>query len=188
MNYLKISRADVANGPGVRCVLWVSGCDIHCPGCHNPESWCFEAGEAFTESAYQEMHEILSRPFIDGCTISGGHPLAPVNRKMVLKIVKRLREDFPNKTIWLYTGYELDEYDVLSDSDEIIPQIVRLCDVVVDGPYIAKQRNIALEFRGSKNQRLIDVKESREKGRIIQWRKKKQWQLVISKFMTSRSQ
>lgn len=173
MNYLKISRADVANGPGVRCVLWVSGCDVKCPGCHNPESHCYEAGQLFDEKAYQEMAEILSRPFIDGITISGGHPLAPSNRDTVLKIIKRLREDFPTKSIWLYTGYTLDEFDVLSDSEEIIPQIVRMCDVVVDGPYIAKQRNVSLEFRGSKNQRLIDVKESREKDRIIQWRKKK---------------
>lgn len=173
MNYLKISRADVANGPGVRCVLWVSGCDLRCPGCHNPDSHCFEAGQLFDEAAYQETVEILSRPFIDGLTLSGGHPFAPGNAECCYKICQRLREDLPNKTIWGYCGYTLTIDDICGEASNKVRRLAQICDVVVDGPFFKDERDITLKFRGSRNQRLIDIKKSRAAHEIILWEENK---------------
>lgn len=175
MNYIKISKCDIANGPGVRCVLWVSGCRLACPGCHNPETHDFNAGQPFDEAAYQKIREIMNRPFIDGITLSGGHPLDPNNVEEVCGIVERLREEFHDtKTIWLYSGYEWETFsDILSDSvsygDTYIYRLISNCDVVVDGPYVESQRDITLKFRGSRNQRLIDVKKTIAENRVVLW-------------------
>ena len=172
MNYIKITKNDIANGRGVRCVLWVSGCDVHCKGCHNPESWDFCAGKSFDEMAMKELVEALSRPWIKGLTISGGHPLAYNNLPDVYQICKTVKEQLPEKDIWLYTGYELRAHDfdksvdIGWDNALLMNHILAMCDVVVDGPYKEELRDISLKFRGSSNQRIIDVKKTIENSSI----------------------
>ena len=162
MNYIKITKNDIANGPGVRCVLWVAGCDLHCVGCHNPSTWDFNAGQPFNANAKNELFEILSKPYIQGLSISGGHPLDSHNLEDVLALVKEVKTKFPAKDIWLYTGYLYEELYYRE-----ISRILLYIDVLVDGPYIEEQRDITLTFRGSRNQRLIDVKETLKQGKVI---------------------
>lgn len=170
MNYLGIDKASINNGPGVRVVLWVSGCRIHCKGCQNPESWNFNSGKLFDELAKQELFNALDKSYIQGVTFSGGHPLENENVKDIYDLAIEIKDKFPDKDIWLYTGYRLG--DILNDASEDICTILRrktisMCDVIVDGPYIEEQRDITLKFRGSANQRLIDVKESIRQNKII---------------------
>jgi anaerobic ribonucleoside-triphosphate reductase activating protein len=169
MNYLGIDKASISNGPGVRVVLWVSGCTLHCKGCQNPESWDFNAGKLFDDYAKQELFEALNKPYIQGITISGGHPLERKNARHIRNLIMEIKDKFPNKDIWLYTGYRLLESDFKPPQFDIIMPNEALwnCDVIVDGQYIEEQRDITLAFRGSKNQRLIDVKETLKQGKII---------------------
>ena len=161
MNYLGIDKSSISNGPGVRVVLWVSGCKIHCKGCQNPESWDFCAGKLFDKNAEQELFNALSKPYIRGLTISGGNPLdVPCE---IFHLINKVKSKFPNKDIWLYSGYT---YDEIHSSRERFKGILGI-DVLVDGPYIEEQRDIALKFRGSKNQRLIDVKETLKQGEVV---------------------
>lgn len=180
MNYLGIEKSSISNGPGVRVVLWVAGCSIHCKGCQNPESWNFNAGKLFDGDAKQKLFEVLSKSYIQGITFSGGHPLEPENIHGIRILIEEIKDKFPDKDIWLYTGYNL---DYISPCFQVMPpqtytleqaklmcdvfDVFSLCDVVVDGPYIEEQRDITLKFRGSKNQRIIDVKETLKQGRII---------------------
>ena len=176
MNYEKIDKCSVSNGLGVRTVLWVSGCDIHCRNCQNPQTWDFNSGIPFTEDTMQEILYELTKPYIKGLTLSGGHPLAPQNLTEVYKIVKRVKMVFPDKDIWIYTGYtweqiiEMDkfyeDYEVNSPSPL---DVVKLCDVLVDGAYIDELRDISLQFRGSSNQRIIDVEKTLEKNEVVLW-------------------
>ena len=159
MNYLGIDKSSISNGPGVRVVLWVSGCTLHCKGCQNPESWDFCAGKLFDEEAKQKLFEALNKPYIQGITFSGGHPLEMDNRNKVYQLCKEIKKNFPTKDIWLYTGYTLEDLQSYT--------ILEYIDVLVDGPYIEEQRDITLKFRGSKNQRLINVKETLKQGKII---------------------
>lgn len=161
MNYLGIDKSSISNGPGVRVVLWVAGCKIHCKGCQNPESWDFCAGKLFDENAKQELFNALSKPYIRGITISGGNPLDTLNEIFIL--LNEIKSKFPDKDVWLYSGYT---YDEIRSSRERFKQILNV-DVLVDGPYIEEQRDITLAFRGSKNQRLIDVQETLKQGTII---------------------
>jgi len=173
MNYLQIDKASIGNGPGVRVVLWVAGCSIRCKGCQNPESWNLHAGKLFDEEARQQLFEALSKPYIKGCTFSGGHPLEYENLPDVYNLIKEVRTKLPEKDIWLYTGYTLsindfdNTVDICWDNGLLLNYILAMCDVVVDGPYIEDQRDITLKFRGSRNQRLIDVKETLNQGEII---------------------
>ena len=166
MNYLGISKCSIADGTGVRVVLWVSGCNIHCDNCHNPESWDFNAGKLFDNSAKEELFNALSKPWVQGLTLSGGHPLEYENLPVVYDIVKEEKEKFPNKDIWLYTGYTLSindfntSVDIGWDNGLLRNYILAMCDTVVDGPYIESLRDISLKFRGSSNQRVIDVRET----------------------------
>ena len=175
MNYIKINKCDIANGNGVRCVLWVSGCDVHCKGCHNPESWDFDAGQVFDGAAMDELLKALDHPWIKGLTLSGGHPLAHPNLNVVYTILKTVRRKFPDKDIWLYTGYTLNVSDfVIADdynnsTQDLRKRIISMCDVVVDGNYDETLRDISLRFRGSSNQRLIDVKRTVKEKKIIPW-------------------
>ena len=176
MNYEKIDKCSVSNGTGVRTVLWVSGCDIHCRNCQNPQTWDFNSGIPFTEDTMQEILYELTKPYIKGLTLSGGHPLDSHNLPEVYKIVKRVKMVFPDKDIWIYTGYtweqiiEMDksyeDYEVNSPSPL---DVAKLCDVLVDGAYIDELRDISLAFRGSSNQRIIDVKKTLEKGKVVLW-------------------
>lgn len=180
MNYLQIDKASINNGPGVRVVLWVSGCTLHCKGCQNPESWNFNAGKLFDLAAKQELFDALSKPYISGITFSGGHPLERENIAAIHNLITRIRVGFPEKDIWLYTGWELTIdnftgkkdtcYNVEFGQDSFIcsrSALLSMCDVIVDGPYIEEQRDVTLKFRGSANQRLINVKETLEQGKII---------------------
>ncbi len=162
MNYIKITKNDIANGPGVRCVLWVAGCDLGCKNCQNPSTWDFNSGKLFDKDAKEELFRILNKPYIQGLTISGGHPLALKNFDIVLNLVKEVKSKFPSKDIWLYTGYTYEELYYKG-----ISRILLYVDVLVDGPYIEAQRDISLQWRGSKNQRIIDVKETLKQGKVI---------------------
>lgn len=182
MNYLKIEHEDVCNGIGLRVVLWLSGCSHHCYNCQNPQTWNPDSGIQFDESAKQEIFTELSKDYISGITFSGGDPLYEYNLDEVLKLVQEIRISFPEKTIWLYTGFEWNQImnmqvmqpifsckDLESKIQNILKrqEIIKQCDVLVDGAYIDEQRNLSLKFRGSKNQHVIDVKQSLAQNKMI---------------------
>ena len=180
MNYHKIEKTSIANGVGVRCVLWVSGCSLRCKGCHNPQTWAFDSGNLFDDAAKQEFFEALDKSYIKGCTFSGGHPLEYENLPYVYVLVKECKERFPEKDIWLYTGYTLSmsdfdtSADICCDKSLLTSRILAMCDVVVDGPYVEELRDITLAYRGSKNQRLIDVKQSIKQNEIVLYEPRKE--------------
>lgn len=173
MNYLGINKCSIADGPGVRVVLWVSGCNVHCNNCQNPQSWDFNAGEQFDDLAKQKLFDALNKPWVQGLTLSGGHPLEYENLPEVYQIINEFRGKFHDKDIWLYTGYALTindfdtSVDVCFDNGLLTNYILAMCDVVVDGPYIDSMRDITLPFRGSTNQRLIDVHETIKQQEIV---------------------
>lgn len=165
MNYHNIKTDDMLNGDGLRVTCWISGCSIGCFNCHNPQTWDFNSGIPFIEETMQEILYDLSKPYIKGLTLSGGHPLDPQNAHEVLKIVKRVKMVFPNKDIWIYSGYEWN-YII---QDETLREILKYTDVLVDGAYVDELRDISLPFRGSSNQRIICVKQSLEQNKVILW-------------------
>mgnify|MGYP004446675193 CR=1 FL=1 len=177
MNYLKIEHEDVCNGIGLRVVLWLSGCSHHCYNCQNPQTWNPDSGIQFDESAKQEIFTELSKDYISGITFSGGDPLYEYNLDEVLKLVQEIRISFPEKTIWLYTGYNFDllkleynEYKLYAANPTISPvrwEIISNIDVLVDGEYIDEQKDLSLKFRGSKNQHVIDVRQSLAQNKMI---------------------
>ncbi|MCD8378226.1 MAG: anaerobic ribonucleoside-triphosphate reductase activating protein [Candidatus Gastranaerophilales bacterium] len=166
MNYMKIETASVSNGLGFRVVLWVSGCTQRCPGCQNPETWDFDAGYKFTEQTKQKLFEVLDKPWVKGITFSGGHPLEYENIGTVTEIIEDVREKFPDKDIWLYTGFSL-TYDDFRD-ESLFSRTLWMCTYIVDGPFILSQRDITLPFRGSTNQRIIDVQQTLASGTICE--------------------
>jgi len=151
MNYAGIKKVDIANGPGVRVSLFVSGCRNHCKGCFNPETWDFSYGKLFTRETEDEIIEALRPSWIQGLSILGGEPTEEENAAVLIPFLKRVREELPEKDIWLYSGYT---YEKLR-SDEILT----LVDVLVDGPFLPEQKDAGLAFRGSRNQRIIDLRE-----------------------------
>ncbi len=159
MRYHNITKDDMLNGDGLRVVLWVSGCTHKCKNCHNPVTWDIHGGLEFDKEAKGELFEALGQPYISGITFSGGDPLHPANCVDVAALIHEIREKFPQKTIWLYTGFCWDEVNTL--------EAVRNADVLVDGPYIEKLNDPKIHWRGSSNQRVIDVKESLEKNRVV---------------------
>lgn len=161
MNYHNITVDDMLNGDGLRTVLWVSGCDHHCRGCQNPQTWPESSGIPFDESARAELFEALSRDYMDGITFSGGDPLYCSNRETVGELIYEIHGKLPEKTIWLYTGSLFEQIKALP--------FVPLIDVIVDGPYIESLRDTQLHWKGSKNQRVIDVKRSLAEGHIVLW-------------------
>jgi len=150
MNYAGIKKVDIANGPGVRVSLFVSGCRNHCPGCFNPETWDFDYGEPFTDKTEEELIKTLRPSWIQGLSILGGDPMEPENQSALLPLLRRVREELPGKDVWLFTGYRLES---VSSSP-----LLDLVDVVVDGPFIEAEKDISLAFRGSRNQRIIDLR------------------------------
>lgn len=153
MNYIKITKNDIANGPGVRVVLWVAGCSHHCRGCHNPETWNPRAGQEFTESTMRELIEALSPSYVRGLTLSGGDPLYKGHRDEMRAVVQYVKSVYPDKDIWCYTGYT---YEEISNEP-----ILRDIDVLVDGKFIEEQKDISLKFRGSRNQRILYLDKMR---------------------------
>ena len=168
MNYAEIKNYDIANGLGVRVSLFVSGCTHHCKGCFNPMTWDFSYGKPFTEAVQDELLEMLSPAYIDGLTLLGGEPMEPDNQRALLPFVKKVRAQYPDKNIWCYTGYKLDD-ELLKPSRarcEVTDELLSLIDVLVDGEFIEEQKNISLSFRGSENQRLIDLPQTLSAGSI----------------------
>lgn len=159
MNYHNISKDDMLNGDGLRVVLWVAGCEHHCPGCQNPITWDPNDGIQYDRNAWIEIEDQLSKDYISGITFSGGDPLYPKNRDTILSIANMVRQNYPNKSIWLYTGYLWEEI-------KNIPGIENI-DILVDGPFIKEVADVNYHWAGSTNQRVIDVKKSLESGKIV---------------------
>lgn len=173
MNYAEIKTFDVANGPGIRLSLFVSGCPHRCPGCFNEKAWDFNYGKPFTDETIQYIIDTIQFDAYKGVTFLGGEPLAKSNQKELLKLAKKIKETYPDKTIWCFTGYEFEKdvmgymYDEWPDTKELLSYI----DVLVDGPFIEELKNLTLVFRGSENQRLIKVPETLKSGNIVLWEK-----------------
>lgn len=162
MNYATIKPTDVANGPGVRVTLFVSGCTHHCKGCFNSEAWDFGYGQEFTKETQKELLRLLSPDYIVGLTLLGGEPMEPANQTGLLPFIKKVKKQFPLKTIWCFTGYDF-EQDILGKmfpASEVTRELLPLLDVMVDGKFIEEKKNLRLKFRGSENQRILDMKKS----------------------------
>lgn len=171
MNYGNIKYYDIADGPGVRTTLFVSGCSHHCPGCFQPETWDFGFGEEFSTETEQKIIDSLAPDYVDGLTLLGGEPMEASNQRTLLPFVKKVRAAYPDKDIWCYTGYTL-ERDLLQPSRarcEVTDELLKLIDVLVDGEFIEAKRDLTLLFRGSRNQRLIDLPATLEKGEVVLW-------------------
>ena len=168
MNYGEIKNYDIANGEGVRVSLFVSGCTHHCKNCFNPETWSFEYGKPFTKETEDYIIECLSPDYIDGLSLLGGEPFEPQNQEVLLPFLRRVKNELPNKNIWCYTGYLFDR-ELLCESRarcEFTDEMLSLIDVLVDGEFVQALHDISLAFRGSSNQRIIDVQKSLETGEI----------------------
>ena len=171
MNYATIKNCDIANGPGVRVSLFVSGCTHRCPGCFNEVAWDFEYGEPFTEETIDMIIRMMEPAHIKGLTLLGGEPFEPQNQPELVKLLRRVKEVYPEKSIWAFSGYLFDK-DILAwrlGPREITEEFLRYLDVLVDGPFIRAKKNLSLRFRGSENQRLIDVPESLRRGEVVLW-------------------
>ena len=174
MNYAKINKNDIANGIGIRVTLFVSGCTHFCKGCFNQEAWDFEFGEPFTEAVQNELLEALNQSYISGLTLLGGEPMEPQNQRALLPFLKALKEKYPQKTVWCYSGYTLEELTGNSRARcEVTDEMLSLIDVLVDGEFVEELKDISLRFRGSANQRLIDLKATLENGEVVLWDGKK---------------
>ena len=158
MNYHNITKDDMLNGDGLRAVLWVAGCNHACNECPNPITWDPDGGLLFDDSAKKELFEILDRDYISGVTFSGGDPLFPGNREEITKLAKEIKDKYPTKTLWLYTGYLFDEIKDL--------EVIKYLDVIVDGPFMIDKKNNQAKWKGSDNQRVIDVKRTISEGGI----------------------
>ncbi len=168
MNYGEIKYYDVANGPGVRTSLFVSGCRNHCEDCFNRETWNFNFGKPFTEETENAIVESLKPDYIAGLTVLGGEPFEKENQPEVLKLVKQVRKEFPNKTIWIFSGFTYEELICGSRaSGETANEILSVCDVLVDGRFDKTKKNISLKFRGSENQRIIDLKPTLLQNKVV---------------------
>ena len=171
LNYSNIKTYDIANGPGIRLSLFVSGCTHHCKGCFNQMTWDFDYGQPFTEETIDYIMKQMAQDCYQGITLLGGEPMEPVNQKGLLPLVKRFKETYPEKDLWCYTGYLYDE-DLLGHFCKVMPEteeLLKRIDVLVDGEFILAKKDITLLFKGSSNQRTIDVQRSRKEGKIVLW-------------------
>jgi len=171
MNYAMIKNCDIANGPGVRVSLFVSGCTHHCAGCFNEEAWDFHYGKPFTQETIDSILTLLEPPHIKGLTLLGGEPFEPQNQPEIIKLLRQVKAKYPDKSIWAFSGYLFD-VDILSGhlgNWEITQEYLQYLDVLVDGPFVISKKDLTLRFRGSSNQRLIDVQASLREGTIILW-------------------
>ena len=169
MNYATIKPVDIANGPGVRVSLFVSGCTHRCKGCFNEEAWDFQFGKPFTQEVQEQLLSSLDHDYIEGLTLLGGEPMEPSNQEALLPFIRAVRERLPQKTIWCFTGYDF-EKDILGrmmEASSVTRELIPLFDVMVDGKFVAEKRNLSLKFRGSENQRVLNVKKSLEEGRGV---------------------
>lgn len=183
MNYAQIRSMDISNGEGIGVSLFVQGCDFHCKNCFNSETWEFSKGQEWNDKTKNQFLKLIETPFIQRVSILGGEPLHPKNVQNVLKIVDEIRVSYPTKNIWLYTGYTWEEIwikDNIKTGDKIQDmrgkaiknlrrQVVRMCDVLVDGRYVDELRDVSLHWRGSSNQRVINVQETLKQNQIVLW-------------------
>lgn len=168
MHYSTIKDCDIANGIGVRITLFVSGCTNHCKNCFQPQTWDFDFGEPFTEETEEKLLAMLKPDYINGLTLLGGEPMEPQNQRALVPFLKRVREAYPNKNIWCFTGftYEVLKTDGSHPRCEVTDEMLSLIDVLVDGRYVDELKDLTLQFRGSSNQRLIDMVKTRENGEV----------------------
>ena len=169
MYYGEIKDCDVANGEGVRVSLFVSGCTNHCEHCFQPQTWAFDYGQPFTEETEDRILALLSPSYVSGLTVLGGEPFEPENQRRLLPFLRRVRAAYPEKTVWAFTGFTYEE--LLTEGShprcEATEELLSLLDVLVDGRFVEALKDISLRFRGSSNQRLIDLNATRETGQII---------------------
>ena len=171
MNYAQIKNNDIANGPGIRVSLFVSGCTHRCPGCFNEEAWDFAFGKPFTQETIDEILAMMAPDRIRGLTLLGGEPFEPQNQGPVLELLRAIKSKYPHKSIWAFSGYLFDK-DILSGrlgDRETTMEYLGYLDVLVDGPFVQAKKNLSLRFRGSENQRIIDVPASLSSGEIVLW-------------------
>ena len=170
MNYSELKLFDVANGPGIRVTLYVSGCTHHCNGCFNTVTWDFNAGKPFDEAVMDKIIDAMKASYIAGLTILGGEPFEYVNQEGLLPLLKKVKETYPEKDVWCFTGYLFDKdiIDAMAKESPYTSELLKYIDVIVDGPFIEEQRNLMLKFKGSENQRTIDVQKSLETGYVIE--------------------
>lgn len=171
MNYATIKNCDIANGPGVRVSLFVSGCTHHCKGCFNEIAWDFDYGEPFTQDTIDLILKMLAPEHIQGITLLGGEPFEPENQQPILQLLRAIKKAYPNKSIWAFSGYLFDK-DILAGRLgpwDVTREYIGYLDVLVDGPFILEKKDLSLRFRGSSNQRIIDVPASLKKGEIVLW-------------------
>ena len=169
MYFGKIKNCDIANGEGVRVSLFVSGCTNHCEHCFQPQTWAFDYGEPFTPQTEETILELLSPDYINGLTLLGGEPFEPENQRELVKLLKKVKADYPTKTVWVFTGFRLED-ELLKDGShprcEVTDEMLSYIDVLVDGRYVEELKDISLRFRGSSNQRLIDLNATRQTGSV----------------------
>lgn len=174
MNYGEIKNFDIANGEGVRVSLFVSGCTHHCKNCFNKETWAFDYGKPFTKETEDKIITELAPSYINGLSLLGGEPFEPANQQGLLPLLRRIKQELPDKNIWCYTGYLFDK-ELLSKSRarcEFTDEMLSYIDVLVDGEFVQELYSITLQFRGSSNQRIIDVKKSLAEGRVVEYKPK----------------
>ena len=170
MHYATIKPRDIANGPGVRVSLFVSGCTHHCPGCFNAEAWDFDYGKPFDTAVMDELLTLLAPDYVKGLSLLGGEPFEPQNQAALVELLRKVREKYPKKTVWCYSGYTLEQLRGESRARcEFTDEMLSMIDVLVDGRFVMEKKNIRLRFRGSENQRLIDLNKTRETGEIVLW-------------------
>lgn len=171
MNYATIKKHDVANGPGVRVSLFVSGCRHHCKGCFNAETWDFDYGEPYTEAVTEEILKALAPAYIKGFSLLGGEPFEPENQQVLCSVLERIKLAYPNKTIWCYSGYNF-ESEILAGKLgdwSITQRMINCIDILVDGEFVEALKSPSLRFKGSANQRIIDVKKSMQADELVLW-------------------
>lgn len=169
MNYALIKENDIANGPGIRTSLFVSGCRHHCKGCFNPETWNFDYGRSFTQTEIDHIINVSEPSYVDGLSLLGGEPFEPENRAALIDLLKQFKQILPHKTIWCYTGFdfEKDLIPKIKQREKDVQELLELIDVVVDGKFIETLKSPVLLFRGSANQRIIDVHSSLQEGCVM---------------------
>ncbi|MBQ8835296.1 MAG: anaerobic ribonucleoside-triphosphate reductase activating protein [Oscillospiraceae bacterium] len=168
MNYATIKNCDIANGPGVRVSLFVSGCTHRCPGCFNEVAWDFDYGEPFTQETIDTILNMLRPAYVRGLTLLGGEPFEPQNQGAIVELLRQIKKEMPQKSIWAFSGYLFDR-DILSGRLGDTGEYLSYLDVLVDGPFVEAKKNLSLRFRGSENQRLIDVPASLAAGEVVLW-------------------
>ena len=174
MYYGEIKKCDIANGEGVRVSLFVSGCTHHCQGCFNQDTWDFDYGKEYTQDTEDEILKALAPGYINGLSLLGGEPFEPQNQEVLVRLLRKVKEQYPEKNIWCYSGYLFDK-ELLSESRarcEYTDEMLSMLDVLVDGRFVEALKDIRLVFRGSSNQRLIDVQKSLETGTVVPWEPK----------------